>query len=149
MNKTETFRVSLIRTLAVPVMLHSEMFWVPHLRSIHQSSESQFIFPVVTVSAILSIRSKTLLTYSSLSKCFFILQGLVMSISTSPAFFCLKFSLQQIAIHIFTYQIKNRLQSTPFWGGNIFFWVFLHLTCPLALQFLKFGFDFIEYMYVM
>jgi hypothetical protein len=28
------------------------------------------------------------------------------------AFFCLKFSLQQIAIHIFIYQIKNRLQST-------------------------------------
>jgi hypothetical protein len=31
--------------------------------------ESQFIFPVVTVPAIPSIRSKTLLTYNSLSKC--------------------------------------------------------------------------------
>jgi hypothetical protein len=34
-------------------------------------------------------------------------------------------------------------------GGEGGFGVFLHLTCPLAVQFLKFGFDFIEYMYVM
>jgi hypothetical protein len=33
-----------------------------------------------------------------------------------------------------------------FLGGRIFFCVFLHLTCPLALQFLKYGFDFIEYV---
>jgi hypothetical protein len=34
-----------------------------------------------------------------------------------------------------------------FFGGGEFFWgVFLHLTCPLALQFLKFSFDFIEYV---
>jgi hypothetical protein len=33
-----------------------------------------------------------------------------------------------------------------FFGGRIFFCVFLQLTCPLALQFLKFGFDFIEYV---
>ena len=37
-------------------------------------------------------------------------------------------------------------KTTNFGGG---FCVFLHLTCPLAVQFLKFGFDFIEYMYVM
>jgi hypothetical protein len=33
-----------------------------------------------------------------------------------------------------------------FLGGEFFFFVFLHLTCPLTLQFLKFGFDFIEYV---
>ena len=34
-----------------------------------------------------------------------------------------------------------------FFGGRIFFLcVFLHLNCPLTLQFLKFGFDFIEYV---
>jgi hypothetical protein len=33
-----------------------------------------------------------------------------------------------------------------FFGGRIFFGVFLRLTCPLALQFLNFCFDFIEYV---
>jgi hypothetical protein len=31
-------------------------------------------------------------------------------------------------------------------GGRIFFGVFFHLTCPLAFQFLKYSFDFIEYV---